>query len=219
MGFSFERMTRSFEVIQADFDCNRAQLPTTKHFIEAMAEVNALFETLGTAFTFVKRDIEKKVAIIHRHASHDPTNFSDLNKAIDFEITNRCFEAPHVDGLPNCSRTLLRLMWALRFADCLLEGIGQTLDPRSPLRYSDRTLRWAVARAYDATLAENHSWTVRRSVKGACLLLPTKESFLDRLGVEHHKREDYIRRLAASMSPLVQRMYTLYERNNLLKLP
>lgn len=123
------------------------------------------------------------------------------------------------DGTPSCSRTLLRLMWALKFSNYLLEGLGKTSDPESGLADGDRTLKWAVGRAYDSALAEHHSWAVRRSVKTACTLLPTTEAFMNRVGVDLKRSEGYISRLSVYMSPLVERMYKYYEEKDLLQLP
>lgn len=225
MGFDFERMTSSFELVQADFailpstTAHSRPLPSTSRFLHAMGEVLLLFETLGSAFTFVKRDIEKKLSVISRYAAAHPANFSDLNDAVFYERGRASLHARLPDGTPSCARTLLRLMWALKFADSLLDGLGQAFDPASKLRSYDRTLKWAVARAYDDALAEHHSWTIRRSVKGACLLLPTKEVFMDRVGVDLDRSEEFILRLSFSMSPLVKRMYTFYEKHDLLGLP
>lgn len=223
MGFDFERMTRSFELIEAEYRAPSTRpkrpLPSTARFLSAMGEVLALFETLGSAFTFVKRDVEKKVAIIARYAQNDPAHFSDLNDAVEYEIKMNTLRVKQPDGTPSCSRTLLRLMWALNFSDYLLDGLGKTSDPKSVLAESDRTLKWAVARAYDVALAEHHSWAIRRSVKTACTLLPSKEAFMDRLGIGLEKSEEFISRLAVSLSPLVERMYKFYEERDLLGLP
>lgn len=223
MSFDFERMTHAFELIDAEYRTPsprpKRPLPSTARFLSAMSEVLALFETLGSAFTFVKRDIEKKLAIISHYAQRDPTHFSDLNDAVEFEIHTGALRVKQADGTPSCSRTLLRLLWALKFSDYLLEGLGKTFDHKSGLADVDRTLKWAVARAYDVALAEHHSWTLRKSVKSACLLLPTKESFMDRVGIDLDRREEFISRLAVSMSPLVDRMYKYYEERHLLELP
>lgn len=109
-------------------------------------------------------------------------------------------------------------MWALKFADTLLHALGAAFDPNSKMRDYDRTLRFAVGKAYDDALAQHHSWTVRRSVKGACLLLPSKEAFMDRVGVDLSRRDEFIKRLSHSMSPLVTRMYAYYEKHDLLGL-
>lgn len=222
MGFDFEQMTRAFERVQDDFAADARPgrpLPTTERFLAAMGEVNKLFETLGSAFSFVKRDIEKKLATIARHLAADPEHYADLNDALEYETAHGLLEERNDEGLPSCARTLLRLMWALKFSDSLLEGLGQAFDPNSGLSYYNRSLKWAVARAYDAALAEHHSWTIRRTVKGACVLLPSKEMFMEKVGIDHNRREEYIQRLSVSMSPLVTRMYAHYDKHDLLALP
>lgn len=216
--FSFERMTRSFEDIQREYEIHPRPLPSTCQFVTAMREVVNLFETLGTAFTFVKRDIDNKINVIDSFAANDPTNFAHLHDAVQFEL--RANTARIEQGAPpSCSRTLLRLMWALKFADRLLDGLKKAFDPNSDLTTNERTLKLAVGRAYDAALAENHSWTIRRTVKSACMLLPSKESFIQRLGVDTAECEEHFSRLAVSMSSLVSRMYAFYEENQILDLP
>lgn len=218
MSFSFERMTESFERIQRDYELEPRPLPSTDRFITSMREVLLLFEFLGSAFVFVKRDIDNKINVISEHRTRDPSNFGHLHDAVNYELRTNTARIEPGDS-PSCSRTLLRLMWALKFADLLLDGLRKAFDPASDISSNERTLKWAVAYAYDAALAEHHSWTIRRTVKSACLLLPTKEYFINRLGLNDSLREEHLGRLALSMSPLVKRMYAFYETNQILDLP
>lgn len=224
MGFSFERLTTSFERLHHahEMHADRPALPPTALFLHAMAEVVSMFETLGSAFSFVKRDLDKKMALISRAALLDPPNYSDLSRALAHERVNGLVHGhghAHGHGSHSVARTLLRLMWALRFADRLLCALGRAFDDDLPMAAHQRTLRFAVAAAYDDALAAQHSWAVRRSVKGACLLLPGKEAFMARVGLDEKDREPIMRRLQASMSPLVARMYAYYEKHGLLQLP
>lgn len=206
MGFDFEEMTRAFERIEREHEGEeQGPLPSTERFLQAMGEVNKLFEMLGSAFSFVKRDIEKKMGIISRYAKADAENYRDLNDAIAYEIETGQTTGRE-DGGASLSRTLLRLMWALKFSDGLLEGIGAAFDGEG-----NGTLRWAVSRAYDNALAEHHSWAIRRSVKGACVFLPSKEAFLERVGVDLGRKEEFLERLSNSMTLLVERMYLVYQ--------
>lgn len=228
MGFNFESMVMGFEKIQAAYDVQllnapataQTGMPNTAQFLEAMGEVLSLFEILGSAFTFVRRDIEKKLAILSRYYTAFPETHGELSHGVRSEMDARIEETGGALGdEPGFSRTILRLMWALKFTDRLLEGLGRAFDAESDLKSYDRTLRWAVGRAYEEALAEHHSWTIRRTVKSACLLLPSKETFLDRIGVEENRREEYLDRLAGSMSKIVERMYAFYEKHGLLALP
>ncbi|KAI0565801.1 Glycolipid transfer protein [Gracilaria domingensis] len=110
-------------------------------------------------------------------------------------------------------------MWALKFTDRLLEALAKAFDENLSLSSNQRTLRHAVATAYDAALAQHHSWTIRKSVKGACLLLPSKEAFMNRIGLKKEDQAVYLKRLGSSMSPVVNRMYDYYDKYDLHGLP
>lgn len=129
--------------------------------------------------------------------------------------------------MPSCARTLLRLMWALKFAAVLLCRLSEAFEKEDELRHdthnaitSDTSLRWAVLSAYDAALAEHHSWTLRRSVKAACYVLPTKEVFIARVCDTSDVMEGRrcIERLAPVMQGIVDRMYAFYKEHDLLRL-
>lgn len=217
-GFDFERMTCCFEKIDEEYRACQRPLPATASFVTAMREVVKLFETLGSAFSFVKKDMDLKIGIIASYAQTDPTHFEQLHDGVEYELrTNSARIEP---GAPaSCSRTLLRLMWALKFADVLLGGLRKAFDEKLNLPPCERTLKWVVNRAYEDALAEHHSWTIRRAVKSACVLLPSKESFVIRVRLTPAQRDDILGRLGACMSPLVKRMYAYYESNHILDLP
>lgn len=220
MEFDFERMTNNFEQIQDHFKTDPSPLPSTDQFLEAMTEITRLFETLGTAFTFVKSDIDLKVNVIKEYQLEDPQHYDHLTKAVQYELNTKDLMKPSEIGeRRSCTRTLYRLMWALKFADYLLDGLSQTFDPNSGLTKSERTLKWAVTRAYNEALAGHHSWAIRRTVRTACHLLPTKEAFMMRIGIMSSDREILLHRLVESITPLTKRMYTFYEKHNLLNIP
>lgn len=217
--FNFERTTKAFEQIQDTFSKDHQPLCNTTEFVTAMREVVNLFDILGSAFTFVRRDIENKINIIDSFGQRDAENYTHLYNGVQFELDVEKARIQPGDP-PSCARTLLRLMWALKFADLLLEGLKMAFDAKSSLTPSERSLKWAVARAYEEALAEHHSWTIRRAVKSACMLLPTKETFVTRLGLTSpQKRDDSLTQLAVVMSPLVQRMYGFYNDESILDLP
>ena len=220
MEFDFERMTINFEQIQDHFKIDPSSLPPTDQFLEAMTEITRLFETLGTAFTFVKSDIDLKMNVIKEYQLEDPQNYNHLTKAVEYELNTKDLMKPLETGeRRSCTRTLYRLMWALKFADYLLDGLSKTFDPNSGLAKSERTLKWAVTRAYNEALAMHHSWAIRRTVRTACHLLPTKEAFMTRIGIKSSDRETFLHRLVESLTPLTKRMYAFYEKHGLLDIP
>lgn len=217
MGFDFELMVRAFERVHPAPPAGAA-LPLTRPFLDAMAEVVLLFEHLGTGFGFVRRDLSAKTAVLSAYAADNPRLYHDLARAVDAEVAAGAAAARGRAAAPSAARTVLRLMWALRFIDVLLKCLGDAFDPSSQLGDADRTLRWAVVTAYDTALADQHPWAVRRTVKAACIMLPAKEAFMERLGVDLSRREEYVERLGRSMTPLLSSMYLFYKERGLLKL-
>lgn len=230
--FDFERMLAAFEAVnyadgqQVSAACVRPpRLPFLKPFLLAMNEVALLFESLGSGFTFVRRDIVSKVALLH---AHKPV-FDDLTDAVLAENPAGGSAGVVSSSSPGATRTLLRLMWACRFLDVLMNelmasfaadsasesGASESDDGRRTPMGSSRTLREAVSRAYDIALRDHHSWAVRRAVSTAVYLLPSKEVFVEKLGVDMSRRHEYFLRINESLSPLVRRMYSFYDVHNL----
>lgn len=230
--FDFERMLEAFEAVNyADGQPTAAactlppRLPYSKPFLLAMNEVALLFESLGSGFGFVRRDIASKVAILHAHTP------------VAEDLTDAVLAEHPVDGRkgivsspgPAATRTLLRLMWACRFLDVLMNelmasfaadsasesGASESDDGRRAASDNSRTLRDAVSRAYDVALREHHSWAIRRAVSAAVYLLPSKELFVEKLGVDLSRRDEYFLRINESISPLVRRMYSFYDMHGL----
>jgi Glycolipid transfer protein (GLTP) len=246
MGFEFEKMVAAFEAVQcaSGWDNDAPRLPLAEPFLDAMCEVAQLFDHLGGGFTFVRRDIAAKVAILRAHLPAA----ADLTTTVEAELASGIAGAAGKDSgkvwrkgaatlqePPTATRTLLRLMWATRFIDVLLRELSASFAAESGSDVSSEvsldgggkgrsglrigTLREAVCTAYDEALAPHHSWTVRRTVAAACYLLPSKEIFVDKLGVDLSRRDEYFRRVDASLSPLVARMYAFYTLHDIHNLP
>lgn len=230
--FDFERMLEAFEGVNytdgqpSSAACVRPpRLPYSKPFLLAMNEVALLFESLGSGFSFVRRDIVSKVGILH---AHTPV-VEDLTDAVLAENPADGTAGIVAPGKPAATRTLLRLMWACRFLDVLMNelmasfaagsasesGASESDDGRRTPVGSSRTLRDAVSRAYDVALREHHSWGIRRAVSAAVYLLPSKEQFVEKLGVDISRRDEYFLRINESLTPLVRRMYAFYDLHNL----
>jgi hypothetical protein len=232
MGFDFEKMVCAFEAVSfgdplppAERPPPPPRLPLARPFLAAMSEVALLFDHLGTGFSFVRRDISAKVAVMH---AHTPAA-DDLSDMILAEHPADGSAGVVPAGAPPATRTLLRLMWATRFLDVLMHelaasfaadsasesGVSESDDGRGAAAARTRTLRDAVSRAYDVALAKHHSWGVRRTVAAAVYLLPSKEAFVEKLGVDLSRRDEYLARINVSLSPLVGRMYAFYDLHNL----
>lgn len=239
MGFDFERMVCAFEDVRFSNEVSALEpasltpltslpprLPLCKPFLGAMTEVALLFDHLGGGFSFVRRDIASKVTTLNAHVP-----------AVTDLTTTVLAERPAAGArgkagpTPSATRTLLRLMWACRFLDVLMHelatafaadsasesGASESDDGRGSkaAKARTRTLRESVARAYEVALAKHHAWGVRRTVSAAVYLLPSKEVFVEKLGVDLARRDEYLARINASLSPLVHRMYAFYDEHGL----
>lgn len=217
--FEFSRMVQYFEKvtfpIPQEVRLEKGGLPHTWVFLNAMSQVCLLFDQLGAAFGFVKRDIEMRTKTIGRYADEDPPGFHDLEHAVNREISNGQAFRKNQDKNPSTARTLLRLIWALKFIDVLLEHLKKAMDPDSDLPQNQRTFKAAVSIAYNEALAEHHNWAMRQTVGAAFNLLPSMHDFVHKIGA----KPEYLERLGKSMTPMVASMYKFYGQNNILKLP
>mmetsp|Transcript_3430 Transcript_3430/g.7417 ORF Transcript_3430/g.7417 Transcript_3430/m.7417 type:complete len:238 (-) Transcript_3430:2332-3045(-) len=223
--FSFERMLQCFEAIRfarstaaSEHDNHTPGLPLAEPFLDAMDEVTLLFDHLGTGFGFVRADVESKTAIMRGHiVNHDgpeSDSATPLEDLVQGEISARTIVHNKPPLGPSAGRTLLRLMWATKFLSVLMEELAKAYTPGSKL-----TLKACVSKAYNEALAEHHARAIRLGVSVAVNLLPNKDSFVANLGVAVERRDEYLARVQRSFGPLVARMYSYYERENLLTLP
>jgi len=204
--FSFERMVTSFQSVTfpravKDNDSGGA-LPNSSCFLTAIDETILLFDELGAAFGFVSREIETKNNLLKLYLRNSPKRYVSLENAVTEEIKDG---SAFVNPPPSGARTLLRLMWALKFIDCLLVN----LKPEK-----GGTLKTAVASAYDEALAEHHAWPIRTSVRAALNVLPSKEHFVKRIGAT----KALVDKLSSILEPMVASMYKYYEKREILDL-
>ncbi|KAA8493315.1 Ceramide-1-phosphate transfer protein [Porphyridium purpureum] len=210
--FDFERMLVAFEEIKFSRAPDAgAALPDTALFVLAMKEVALLFDHLGTGFGFVRADVETKTAVIYEYYAQDTTKNAFLSDMVEAEMDAGTIRKKPP---PSTGRTLLRLMWATKFLYLLMVELSEAYKPDSK-----KTLKSAVSTAYDAALAPNHGWVVRKAVGVAVNLLPTKDVFLQNLGVDASRRDEYLKRVQVAFEPLVRKMYAYYEKHQLLDLP
>lgn len=255
MGFDFEKMICAFEAVtfvmddgvrdgkpQSTLNAASPALPRATPFLDAMGEVALLFDHLGSGFAFVRRDIVTKISFLREHCKHTP----DLTDAVLAEIAvmggppakmrraAKTAKASKVDGpalSPSATRTLLRLMWATRFIDVLMNELAIAFQSysvassgseesdngvkRTGSKHVSTTLRDAVSVAYEVSLSEHHSWAIRRAVSAATYLLPSKEAFVQKLDIDVDRRDEFLSRINTSVGFLVKRMYAFYDLHDL----
>lgn len=213
-------------------------LPNTRQFLGAMKEVMKLFELFGTAFLFVRRDIQSKVTILEGLLQENGRQWSSLKEGVDMEVREGIVEDKEVRS---GTRELYRLMWVNKFIlsimtemdmafkkdeGILKKGVGgkekkgfwKSGNLSTGSGGEGITMRVCMGNAYEIALAEHHSWSVRKTVHAALYFLPSsKEAFLERMGVVRGKRYEYLERLQKCLRPVNEEMYRYYEKNNLLQ--
>ncbi|KAL1285913.1 Ceramide-1-phosphate transfer protein [Trichinella pseudospiralis] len=112
----------------------------------------------------------------------------------------------------NGSRTLLRLHRALLFVVRFIESVRQST--------SDNIITLAKA-AYDCTLANYHSWIIRRAVHLALYTLPTRRELLRHIlgNDDANNAEQCLDALMLECNTVYDAVEKLYGERKLLQLP
>jgi len=99
---------------------------------------------------------------------------------------------------------------ALDFAYSFLKNVFET--PESPLKELAKM-------AYEKTLAEHHSWAMRHAVSLAMHTIPSRERFIERIGLEEKRSQEEIHNLILLIKPILNELNHLYTENNMENLP
>jgi len=177
----------------------------TENFLEAFHSIAYLIELLGKAFWFAKADIQSKIHSVEQIYKKDSYNFATIEQIVFFELNSTlAFQAE------SASRNILRLLRALDFAYCFLKNLFE--NPYSPLKELAKM-------AYEKTLAEHHSWPMRHAVSLAMLTIPSREQFIERIGLEEKRSQQEIHKLIQLIKPILTELSHLYTENNMQNLP
>ncbi|KRX72933.1 putative glycolipid transfer protein [Trichinella nativa] len=170
------------------------------------------FAILGSIFSFVTSDICSKMKIlcdcVH---SENAVHYYSVKTMLDYEKGLGMLEDPN-SCANNGSRTLLRLHRALLFVVRFIESVRQST--------SDNIIPLAKA-AYDCTLANYHSWIIRRAVHLALYTLPTRRELLRHLlgNEDANNAEQYLDALMLECTTVYDAVEKLYSERKLLQLP
>ncbi|KAK4535886.1 hypothetical protein CDCA_CDCA06G1911 [Cyanidium caldarium] len=214
--FRFEQLLNAFERIRYDEPGGGADgfpqpLPYLHDFVQALTAVSHMFEHLGSAFLFVKRDVLEKRDTLHAVFAADPAGHETVRQMVEEEL--RLGTADTRSGQVGGTRNLLRMMWCVRFLYVLMRDVARTHDG------TRRNLRDCVWNAYCDALREHHGTVIVTAVRAALWFLPSEETFLQSMGVEAARRGEYLTRIEQCFAPLVHRLYAYYEARDLLRLP
>lgn len=140
------------------------------HYIKSYVEINKFIKLLGTVFSFVAIDVKTKLELLYTLSiGENGSNFTTIRSMLEFEVSRGIPEQHnHMSG----SRALLKLHRGLAFIREFLSSFRQ-------LQPTEKT-RKACQESYDKTLAQYHSWVVRKAAYLAMLAMPTRDQLLQR---------------------------------------
>jgi len=201
--FSLGTLIVHFEKLQSEI--NELQTVRTDTFLLAYRELTKLFDLLGKAMAFVKGDVVSKVTLLEELHSKETDKMETLQTMIDFEVAQNI----HITSEKRSgSRTLLRLVRALEFVQMLLDKLSNTS--------SELTL--CARQAYDSSLANYHSYWIRKTVSVALYTLPYRKDFIAQLQYEENTVEG-LRKLSTFIQSVHQNVQTSFTIRNLQNLP
>lgn len=174
------------------------------------------FNMFGTLFTFVTKDVQSKIAILHSYAQdaqHGP-HYQTIQSMIDYERKHNMLKDTK---RPSGSRTLLRLHRALEFISAFLHEVTKLED--------EHTTSPAAKSAYARTLSKYHPWYIRQSVNLALFALPYRIHLIERVyggslpAGGAPEVNEHLSHMASIADQVFGATQKCYEEHNLLDLP
>ncbi|KRX90444.1 Ceramide-1-phosphate transfer protein [Trichinella pseudospiralis] len=143
--------------------------------------------------------------------SENAVHYYSVKTMLDYEKGVGMLEDAN-NCVNNGSRTLLRLHRALLFVVRFIESVRQST--------SDNIITLAKA-AYDCTLANYHSWIIRRAVHLALYTLPTRRELLRHIlgNDDANNAEQCLDALMLECNTVYDAVEKLYGERKLLQLP
>ncbi|XP_053498859.1 ceramide-1-phosphate transfer protein isoform X1 [Ictalurus furcatus] len=185
-----------------------------KYYISGWRELVSFMNSLGSVFAFISKDAVNKIQILENFLTgENGTHYLTVQSMVKYELDNELVDLTKRGSHPESGcRTLLRLHRALRWLQLFLESLRtSTEDSKTSVMCSD---------AYNASLAQHHSWFIRTATGVAFCALPGRDTFFEVLNAGSHQE---VVTLLGEALPLISEVYQitedLYAKNNLLELP
>ena len=170
-----------------------------------------MFGLLGTVFGFVSSDVTSKLAILehHRH-SEQGKQYQTISSMTTYEVSNNLTRVKSKP--PSGSRTLLRLHRALNFIIKFLQGL-------KTVKLNDG-LSSLSGEVYNVTLANYHTWIIRKTVGLALYTLPTRKQLMERMHFSCEETAvEQVDELIKHLEPIYNDVQMIYKDNDILNLP
>ncbi|XP_043919124.1 ceramide-1-phosphate transfer protein [Protopterus annectens] len=191
-----------------------AQEVLVDEYVNGWKGLVRFMSSLGTVFSFISKDAVNKIQIMENYRkSENGEKYLSLQSMVQYELDNDLVDlTKRAKYSESGCRTILRLHRALRWLHLFLEKLRtSTEDSKTSVLCSD---------AYNDSLANYHSWPIRKTATVAFYALPTRATFFEVMNVG--TADEVVAMLGEAM-PLVAKVYDitqeLYAQHNLLDLP
>ncbi|XP_026776756.3 ceramide-1-phosphate transfer protein [Pangasianodon hypophthalmus] len=185
-----------------------------KYYISGWRELVSFMNSLGSVFSFISKDAVSKIQILENFLlGENGTHYLTVQSMVKYELDNELVDLTKRGSHPESGcRTLLRLHRALRWLQLFLESLRtSTEDSKTSVMCSE---------AYNASLAQHHSWIIRKAAGLAFCALPGRDAFFEVMNAGSHQE---VITLLGEALPLISEVYQitedLYAKNKLLDLP
>lgn len=203
--FQLDALVDAFGVLRNQSE-EKGAIPTAQ-FILAYKQLSLLLEMLGTAFSFVKKDVDSKLAILEQMAQQEEAAYETLQGIIQHEVKHRITLKKDKKG---GSRNVMRLVRALEFMQRFLAMLHAERQ---------KALSECARKAYDETLALHHPWTIRKAAGLAFYALPYRETFMGQINVKDEAHGlDSINHLQGSMVPIIESIQNTFAKHEIVNL-
>uniref|UniRef100_A0A915DR79 Calponin-homology (CH) domain-containing protein n=1 Tax=Ditylenchus dipsaci TaxID=166011 RepID=A0A915DR79_9BILA len=180
-------------------------------YLHAFEELSRLFSMLGVVFSFVESDVTEKRKILQNLLLQNPENYSTIENMLLYE----CFDSNETgqnqskkaEPIDNGSRTLLRLHRANKFLSQFVTSLREDS--------SDKSASELFRSAYQETLADHHTWLIRKSVSLVSHTIPNKNQLLSIIfnkteeDLNQEEVDNYSKKFLNSMNEVYDRVQSL----------
>ncbi|KAK6990336.1 ceramide-1-phosphate transfer protein [Biomphalaria glabrata] len=177
-------------------------------YLSAYHELCRFFKLTGQIFSFVARDLEKKMKAIEYHLNSQHGNsYKTVQSMVAFEVQNKTalVKHPHAAG----TRTLIRLHQALEFILAFMIRIREGDEHELMSK-----LAWEV---YIETLYQHHGWFTRKLAALAVYMLPTKKQLIDVMCKHDYDRVmELVQQVVETGQPVYNMIQEVLKSNDLL---
>ncbi|XP_007570844.1 ceramide-1-phosphate transfer protein [Poecilia formosa] len=185
-----------------------------EHYVSGWKGLVKLLNSLGSLFGFISKDAVSKTQILMNFLkSENGPHYATVQSMVKFELDNKLVDVDKKGIYPESGcRTLLRLHRALRWLQLFLERLRTSKeDDKTSVMCRD---------AYNESLAQHHTWLIRKSAGMAFYSLPVRPAFFEVMNVGTPEQVvDVLGKAVPLLCEVYQITEELYQKHNLLDLP